>query len=198
MSPTKHTKFSDSWLGDGEFQSWLARDKKSDRSAKCKLCMCTIELSNMGRRALTSHLTSKKHVSRAQNKDSQGGLLKTWIQSSKSTAVSQPSAIDSSFSVASNSTCSSDNTNITSNTEENKDGSIMSYAIKEEVFKAEILWTLNLVRGHQSYNSSKNTSALFNVMFPDSSIAKKFSCGPSKCSYLTVYFLAPYFKKIIC
>ena len=74
----------------------------------------------MGRRALTSHLKSKNHVYRAQNKDSLGGLLKTWIQSS------------------SKSTCSSDNTNITSNTEENKDRSIMSY-VQKEVFKAEIL-----------------------------------------------------------
>ena len=62
----------------------------------------------MGRRPLTSHIKSKKHVSRAQNKHSQCGLLKTWIQSS-------------------NSTCSSDNTNITLNKEENKDSSIMSY-----------------------------------------------------------------------
>ena len=60
MSPPKHTKFCDSWLVDVEFQSWLARDEKSDRSAKCKSCMCTIELRNMGRRALASHLKSKK------------------------------------------------------------------------------------------------------------------------------------------
>ena len=47
MSPPKHTKFCDSWLVDDEFQCWLARDKKSDRSAECKLCMCTIELRDM-------------------------------------------------------------------------------------------------------------------------------------------------------
>ena len=50
--------------------------------------MCTIELNNIGCRALTSHLKSKKHVYITQNKDSQGGLLKTWIQSSKSTCSS--------------------------------------------------------------------------------------------------------------
>ena len=53
MSPPKHTKFCDSWLVDSEFQSRLARDEKSDRSAKCKLCMFTIELSNIGCCALT-------------------------------------------------------------------------------------------------------------------------------------------------
>ena len=38
MSPPEHTKFCGSWLVDGECQSRLARDEKSDRSAKCKLC----------------------------------------------------------------------------------------------------------------------------------------------------------------
>ena len=37
MSPPKHAEFCDSWLVDGKFQSRLARDEKSDRSAKCKL-----------------------------------------------------------------------------------------------------------------------------------------------------------------
>ena len=55
MSPPKHTKFCDC-----EFQSWLARDGKGDRSAKCKLCMSTIKSNKMGRHALTSHLKSKK------------------------------------------------------------------------------------------------------------------------------------------
>ena len=90
-----------------------------------------------------------------KKKDCQSGLLKTWIRSS------------SYF------TCSSDNTNITSNTEENKDSSIMSY-VQKEVFKAEILWTLNLVRGHQSYNCSKNTS--FSMSFAVSSYLKTGKC----------------------
>ena len=38
MSPPKHTKFSDGWLGDGEFRNYLARDEKSDKSAKSESC----------------------------------------------------------------------------------------------------------------------------------------------------------------
>ena len=95
MPPPKNTKFCDSWLVDGKFQSRLAEDEKSYRSAKCKLCMCTIELSNMGRHALTSYLKIKnKKFFGGQNKDSRGGLLKTWIQSSpKSTCYSDSTNI---------------------------------------------------------------------------------------------------------
>ncbi len=35
------------------------------------------------------------------------------------------------------------------------------------------------------------------MMFPDSSIATKFSCGETKCSYLLKYGLAPYFKQLL-
>ena len=33
-------------------------------------------------------------------------------------------------------------------------------------------------------------------MFPDSSIAKNFTCGKTKCSYLISFGVAPYFKLI--
>ena len=95
MSPPKHTKFCGNWL---ELGWWWISKQVSPRWKKvtevlnvnyaCKLCY------SYG--TLTSHLKSKKHVSRAQNKDSQGVSLKTWIQSSFK------------------STCSSDSTNITS------------------------------------------------------------------------------------
>ena len=52
-----------------------------------------------------------------------------------------------------------------------------------------------MIQNHQSYNSSKHTSPLFSLMFPDSNIAKQFSCGPSKCSYLTTSGLAPYLEQ---
>ena len=32
-------------------------------------------------------------------------------------------------------------------------------------------------------------------MFPDSQIAQTFQCGPSKCSYLIKFRLAPYFEE---
>ena len=46
---------------------------------------------------------------------------------------------------------------------------------------------------HYAMNGSSNTGELFKIMFPDSQIAQKFSCGKTKCSYLITHGLASYF-----
>ena len=50
---------------------------------------------------------------------------------------------------------------------------------------------------HYSLKSCKGTSDLFAVMFPDSAIAKRFTCAATKCAYLVCFGLAPYFKDIL-
>jgi hypothetical protein len=141
--------------------------------------MCLIELGNMGKRALDSHSRSKKH---------QGKILASNSASAKTLSAwaHQPSTSSSTGSGTAE-----------SNILESKctPQSLDSFAIKEDVAKAEIYWTLNVMSKHQSYNSTKHASALFPIMFPDSNVAKQFSCGPSKCSYLTAFGLAPYFEK---
>ena len=59
--------------------------------------------------------------------------------------------------------------------------------------KAEILWTLNVITKNQFFRSS-GLDSLFKTMFPDSEIAKQFSCGKTKIMYLCVSGLAPYLK----
>ena len=54
---------------------------------------------------------------------------------------------------------------------------------------------LHVSKDHNSHNSNRNTSCLFEVMFPDSPIAKKFSCGSDKTSYLVNFGLAPFFSE---
>ncbi|KAL1246701.1 hypothetical protein QQF64_034369 [Cirrhinus molitorella] len=60
--------------------------------------------------------------------------------------------------------------------------------------RAEILWSLKVTQSHYSYHSSEQTGQLFSAMFPDSEIAKSFSCGQTKCAYICAYGLAPHFK----
>lgn len=43
-------------------------------------------------------------------------------------------------------------------------------------------------------NSCNGLNNLFSAMFPDSEIAKSFSCAPTKCSYLLCFGIAQYFK----
>ena len=48
---------------------------------------------------------------------------------------------------------------------------------------------------HYSFNSCNDISATFRAMFPDSGIAKTFTCGATKCAYLSCFGLAPYFHE---
>ncbi|KAH7980690.1 hypothetical protein HPB49_018257 [Dermacentor silvarum] len=50
----------------------------------------------------------------------------------------------------------------------------------EVVTDAEILWTLKVITSHYSYRSSAQTGDFFKQMFPDSDVAKSFSCGEKK------------------
>ena len=78
-----------------------------------------------------------------------------------------------------------------------KSASLESYVTKDDVLKSEILWTLKLVTSHQSYKSSEDTNKLFKTMFPDSNIAKQFTCGERKASYMSVFGLAEHFLKLL-
>ena len=68
--------------------------------------------------------------------------------------------------------------------------SIVPSLIEDDVFSAEIYWTLDYINNHVSYNSSKGKAGLFRFMFPDSDIAKRFSCDATKMLYLAAFGIA--------
>lgn len=77
-----------------------------------------------------------------------------------------------------------------------KQGTILSAVSRNETLTAEVLWALKVANSHYSYKSCEDISQLFQVMFPDSQIAARFTCGGRKCSYMCNFGLAPYFKKL--
>ena len=58
---------------------------------------------------------------------------------------------------------------------------------------AEIRWALKVVMMHASYRSCLDLNQLFEVMFSDSDIAKKFQMNKTKVSYVIIFGLADYF-----
>lgn len=58
-----------------------------------------------------------------------------------------------------------------------------------------MLWTFHTVTKHQSYTGNENIDELFQIMFPDSEIAKTFKCGKDKTAYMARFGLADYIKK---
>src|SRR4029434_10434808 len=61
--------------------------------------------------------------------------------------------------------------------------------------RAEALWCLNTAVKHHSLNSNEGISELFKEMFPDSDIAKSFTCDKDKTDYIIRFGLASFFKK---
>ena len=86
---TRHTKFNKLWLGYDKYKEWLLEDGFNDRNAKCKLCLCTIQLSNMGKRSLDNHMETKKHKESLKlKKTSQMSsiTMNSWLQASKTSS----------------------------------------------------------------------------------------------------------------
>ena len=73
--------------------------------------------------------------------------------------------------------------------------SLDTAVVTGDVIRAEVLWTLKVVMCHYSFNNCNYILATFRAMFPDSGIAKTFTCGATKCAYLTCFGLAPYFHE---
>ncbi|CAL1293400.1 unnamed protein product [Larinioides sclopetarius] len=82
-------------------------------------------------------------------------------------------------------------------TDQAENNTIAPFIASSQCLDAELKWSLKCVESHYSYNSCKDISNLFQDMFPDSKIAEKFSCGPTKCSYLISFGIAPYIKNVL-
>ena len=162
--------------------------EKDNHKARCIVCGLTFELSNMGKQALISHSKGKNHVEKmkyaSKTKQQQQQLESLFLPKSKGTQSTDTTwtedlkLADPPTGIALASTTSATLTQCIS---------------RGDVLNAEVLWTIKAVMSHYSMNSSLNTGKLFKMMFPDSQIAQKFSCGKTKCSYLITHGLASYF-----
>ena len=179
------------------FKDWLMKHE-SVFKASCKLCSKSIDLSNMGKRALTSHAQSKKHKKAVDRRlfPSMQMFVKSETKTSGDIQESQPhtSKEDPMLSIA---------MPLTEDKEQGKNTAcpeshqplLKSYAVTDDVMRAEILWALKAVKAHFSFNSSEEIGKLFRTMFPDSAIAKKFACGRTKINYMICFGIAPYFRE---
>ncbi|KAI8728123.1 hypothetical protein BgiBS90_038070 [Biomphalaria glabrata] len=205
--PKYLTSFNLAWLKDERFESWLV--KSMSTKAFCKICAKSFDISNMGERALTSHMKSLKH----QNNVKVGSqclsltsvfktttatpvkpsvqLVNAELQSpSESSLIQAPEtqkALDKESSFVTG----------TSQILSTSQSSIVAHVTNEHTLTAEILWALKVVSANYSFNSCQQINGMFSKMFPDSSIAKKFSCGPNKVAYLITFGLGPHFHQLL-
>ena len=152
----KKAYFNKLWLYDPKYQDWILEDNTTNRKAKCKICLCAIELSNMGTIALDSHIKSNRHKKLCKSEPSvmQWLMKKSSDSSSTNTSTSEKVAEPvSSTSAVTSSSCSSELH--TSMFTIPPSSTLDSFLHKDDVLKADILWTLKTVTSHQSFRSSK-------------------------------------------
>ena len=74
---------------------------------------------------------------------------------------------------------------------------LINISLRDSVRHAEIKWVLTVVMKNLSLRSCTDISSLFEVIFPDSKIAKEFTLGKDKCAYTLYYGIAPHVENIL-
>ena len=81
---SRQTKFNLLWLNDQEYKRWVSVDDRNDGNALCKLCLCSFQLSNMGKMALDVHSKRKKHILNMKESDkNSASRLSSWLKPPK-------------------------------------------------------------------------------------------------------------------
>ena len=140
----------------------------------------------MGKRALESHMNSEKHK---RNVSAKVPSISSYFR--KPTAPSKTSVPNSAGTdIDTQASCATV-------TETNRipvaSQMITHYVHKDDVFKVEILWVLEVIESHFSHNSSQSIVHLLKMMLSYSKIVEKLCLGSTKLAYLITHRLAPFF-----
>ncbi|XP_063218747.1 uncharacterized protein LOC134529009 [Bacillus rossius redtenbacheri] len=167
------------WLEKEQYKKWLSRDPDKHK-ARCRLCCKVFDIGNMGESALKAHMAGSKHSSLVEEKTKTVAIKEFF---SPMNLPNQTSSTSNAAGVCKPATEAS--------------GSLNLFTTGKDVLDAEILWTLKCICNNYSYKSCEDSSQLFARMFPDSLVARQFSCGEKKVAYLCHFGLAPHFQTLL-
>ena len=213
--------FQENWCSDARFSAWVQRYKDNSLVAWCKFCKKKLDISTMGKSALTSHNKSSKHKNiilhnaRLATEPNLHRFLASPPTSShtgpqREVLVGEQVDLHSDMQNSSGTGASSApnvqipaadaveaSTSISNAPSQCNQNSFSRYYDKLATTKAEVLWAFRLVDKNQSFSSSTDSPYTFQEMFPDSSIAKNFTCSETKVMYLVNFALKPYCKQLL-
>ena len=150
------------WELNPKYKGWLTAFKADRKKALCKCCDRMIDISNMGESALKSHMKSERH----ENNSGIGGEQPVTLSSFGFVSYGKGNLVEAGKAGASQSQqqavmrippLSQDEATPRSQP------SLERHVTKDNVPKAETLWTLKLITSHYSFNSSQDTSVFSNV-----------------------------------
>ena len=223
MSKFNKSFFNCEWLDktlNPDFASWIKPVANNRHQANCTICLKNFELSNMGRRAVTSHLTSVTHVKRSMSASgcySIGSFLPNMKKldvastaavahsadatstsgDTPSTSGDAPSTSGDAPSTSGDAPSTSAVSTVDSRQVVQRTAKVDTFMVRNSVTDSEIIWALKIVMNHLSLRSCTNLNETFRLMFPDSSIAASFALSPAKAAYTIVHGLAPYFSEAL-
>ena len=223
MSKFNKSFFNCEWLDktlNPDFASWIKPVANNRHQANCTICLKNFELSNMGRRAVTSHLTSVTHVKRSMSASgcySIGSFLPNMKKldvastaavahsadatstsgDTPSTSGDAPSTSGDAPSTSGDAPSTSAVSTVDSRQVVQRTAKVDTFMVRNSVTDSEIIWTLKIVMNHLSLRSCTNLNETFRLMFPDSSIVASFALSPAKAAYTIVHGLAPYFSEAL-
>lgn len=174
-------KFSQTWLDDPLFKDWLKPVMGNDREAFCSVCKKTINLTWNGVTAVKSHSASSIHQQRMKVRGEQ--LPISMFSLARTNPTQPPQQTSRPNPISSTTTATADGQ--------------QTLQVLPSALRAEVMWCLNTVANHHSFNSNDGIGELFAAMFSDSDIAKSFACGKDKTSYMIRFGIAPHFKKLL-
>ena len=168
----KETYFQDSWLSNEHYKLWVKRVSDKNTSARCRLCLKNIELSNMGERALNSHANGQVHTEKVKTVLAVQNFFKKRVtpsvqqQQPNQQPNQQPMQDDQEPASPSNSESTTPNSSTSNAQQQTMDYLIVS----NRTLKAEINFLVfSITKGH-SWNSFVGLNQILQDIFPDSQI----------------------------
>ncbi|CAH0562798.1 unnamed protein product [Brassicogethes aeneus] len=67
----------------------------------------------------------------------------------------------------------------------------------KQILKAEIIWCLKVCKNNSSFASNNENNVIFQLMFPDSNIAKNYNMSETKCKYVIEFEIAKFVKEML-
>lgn len=162
--------------------NWLKPVENNVFEAYCTVCKKRIQLGKMRVKALDWHAKSTKHMTHVRGTE----------QTPSITAVFSPASSANVSQLAASAPTAAAPPATTAAAVGKLD--LRTAFGSTPTLKAEVLWTLNTIAKHQSYNGNEGIGELFRSMFPDSDIANAFTCGADKTANIAKFGLAIYIK----
>ncbi|XP_033226414.1 uncharacterized protein LOC117178945 [Belonocnema kinseyi] len=149
--------------------SWVDEDKQCTTKAYCNVCKKSIDLSSVGKTALTSHAKGSKHNLKLkfQKESLKVDRFLTQNLTTEITAVVSASA-------------QKEPSEGLSNALKDSGSMIKNFLTSDQFTRAEILWCLTTVSKLFSNRGAAEAVTMFADVFPDSEIAAKMKLQKDK------------------